>query len=281
MKYIHNRYAGNKGDLWKHFVLHCLCKGAVSSPNQAFRYLDCHGGSGLYNLRDGEEWKRGLGEINPESKDFKYFYKMPWFKTTWERFLKEKRYLGSWAQVAENFRNFEIELCDHNPEAIANSKELASSLSCSINSHAKDSFDFALNHGTSFDLIFMDPAYSLKDGLGNDWLKIPEIYKTLEHQLAIFWYPLYGPEKPNRLVDETGGLAFEIHWPTKRKSSFVPKGCGMLANLKAAEILEQNKGILKDFARLLSGDLLIRDKVKQQTHHLMGDLGAFTPMSLD
>jgi len=67
MNYRHEFHAGNFADVLKHIVLTRILLHLVKKPS-AFRYIDTHAGSGLYDLAGNEagrtgEWLSGIGRL--------------------------------------------------------------------------------------------------------------------------------------------------------------------------------------------------------------------------
>ncbi len=67
MNYQHDFHAGNFADVFKHIILACILSRLCVKP-AAFRYLDTHAGSGIYDLSRPEagriaEWQGGIGKI--------------------------------------------------------------------------------------------------------------------------------------------------------------------------------------------------------------------------
>ena len=95
----HNKKAGNKGDVWKHFVLTSVADALVSRKNkdQCFSYVDTHCSFGHFPLPAGGEWEKGIGR----------FYDKDWRLADHPYFVIERRerergiYFGSWMIVKE------------------------------------------------------------------------------------------------------------------------------------------------------------------------------------
>ena len=275
--YVHNRYAGNKGDLWKHFVLNQSIKAVCKTLDDKINILDSHGGAGYYSLKDGHEWRRGLGEIKTNHKHFSDFYENPWFNSIWTEFTQSKSYSGSWPQIKRQCPRSSVSICEHNADILDIAKKHSNEHSLNINFLAQDSFKTIEQGALDFDFIFIDPAYSLKDGLGDDWKQLENVFPRKE-SFALAWYPLYGPQKPNELVKKTNCPSLEIHWPTTRKSPYVPKGCGLLFSLALYNVLESQLSELEKFAELLGGKLMYRTPSDLIDYHYFGDVGSFNAM---
>lgn len=254
--YIHNRYAGNKGDLWKHFILN-----EVVTHLSPHHILDSHGGFGFYHLQPGHEWKRGLGEISHQQRLMAAdAIGNGWFMEIWRRYQESATYLGSWSQLLTQFGLLKVTVCDHSPEVIDMAVKYAEQLGVAERSHflVEDSFKLlADSRSLEQDFHFIDPAYSLKDGLGDDWIKLESI--LADHSTPfLVWYPLYGPKKPVRLIERTKTVGIELHWSRKRISPYVPSGCGLLVNQGTLKQLDHRFPIWELFAGCLGSKLYIR-----------------------
>ncbi len=255
MYYSHSRFAGNKGDLWKHGVLdlmaHCWCK----HVRKNFTFLDSHCGSGMYQLQPGGAWKRGLGELT-DYQDINFL------RSNMDRFHSSMLYGGSFVQLVERYPVNKLVLCDHSAEVHVNLNKLLPTLLQPMQRHVfrMDSFTLLRELREVMDITLVDPAYSLKDGKGNDWEKLPEICQRWSQKpewLAI-WYPIYGPREPERLVKDSQMTGIEVIWPLKRQSPFVPKGCGMLVNESALQQLRAETGYLHRLATSLGCRFVMR-----------------------
>lgn len=95
----HNRKAGNKGDVWKHFVLTTVVNALLTSKNadQSFSYVDTHCSLGAFSLVGADEWRKGIGRFF--DNDWK-LANHPYFEI--ERRASELgKYFGSWMIVKE------------------------------------------------------------------------------------------------------------------------------------------------------------------------------------
>ena len=73
------------------------------------------------------------------------------------------------------------------------------------------------------------------------------------------WYPVYWPTKPQRLVDTTGCVAWEVLWtPFGSKPAQNLLGCGMLASRNLAPLFDDRRSTLQAISRSLESELLIR-----------------------
>ena len=264
--YLHHKYAGNKGDLWKHFILHEVLAGLNLKPKA--RVLDSHAGSGIYQLQHAGQWARGLGEIDEGGLSFsKLRSRSSWLDFIWTHFKKDQIYFGSWVQMARFHPSVKISICDHNAalEKMIHKNIAHLGFKDSVNFIQTDSFDYLAKHSARYEFIFIDPAYRLKDGLGDDWQKIHDFLARHHDKKALVWYPLYGPRKPHALIDPFKLSSFEIHWPRKRSSPFVPHGCGMLMTKPLLESVSLDLQYWQSFAGLLNGKMLVRSLKRLST----------------
>src|SRR5450631_3661753 len=67
MNYRHDFHAGNFADVFKHIILSRVLLHLGAKP-AAFRYIETHAGSGIYDFLGAEagttgEWRGGIGKI--------------------------------------------------------------------------------------------------------------------------------------------------------------------------------------------------------------------------
>ena len=272
--YSHAKYAGNKGDLWKHGILYFLVQ-KLQNHLGPLRIVDSHGGEGVYNLRPGGGWRRGLGEL-PQDLPTEWL-DHPWLSSVRNEFRHHNRYYGSWWQLLKHFPESEVTVIDHNTSVINKIKE-----NCEMFGLKRctpilgDSFKYLEN--TDCHLLHVDPAYRLAEGLGDDWEKLKKLTPRWDKagQRYLIWYQLFGPKKPSELVACSKGTSLEIHWPTTRKSKFVPKGCGMLLDEKSYQLMAQDSWYYTSLAALLGGGVMERSQNQCSSSHLYGDKGTFS-----
>ena len=60
VSYDHAKKVGNKGDVWKHFILLTVLRQLIEereNRSDRFRYFESHAGQGVYHLKQQGEWK--------------------------------------------------------------------------------------------------------------------------------------------------------------------------------------------------------------------------------
>ncbi len=249
---LHNDRVGNRGDVWKHFIL-CgvvdtlLRKRADSQP---FVYADTHCSLGHFTLNENGQWRQGIGQ----------FYGRKWPLADHPYFAMERKaytiynsYLGSWKLVdgllAARKIKRDLKLFDTSPE-------VARQLSKVGGFTRSDGFD-AIISGLSADLYLVDPAYS--DHCERDWRRVREVSKKFSEWSAgaLIWYPVFVKERP--LDDLAGVVIAEVRWPA-RGGNQVMRGCGVVSFGAASGILHEMQISLAQLAVELSGSLCLRDQ---------------------
>lgn len=250
--YFHSKYAGNKGDLWKHGVLDLMAQQWIQGKSQSFSFMDSHCGSGIYQLRPGGQWKRGLGELaDHQDLDFLDF--------ALKHFQQTKTYYGSFALLLQRHTIHHLTLCDHSSDVHDDLRRVLPELPKPevLQTIQEDSFALLRKIPIEADITLIDPAYSLKDGKGNDWEKLPSICQRWQHRekwLAV-WYPIYGSRDPHQLIKLSKMRGLEVYWDLKRQSPFVPRGCGVLVNESAWQAIHKRYEKLEALAKNLRCEL--------------------------
>ena len=271
MPYDHSRKAGNRGDVWKHFVLVALADaiphGAKGSGS--FRYVESHAGAPFHGLANNREWRDGVGRIiRSAAGDSPYVaHAREW--------LCSQQYPAGWVFVAERLarRQFNVEttLFDKS-DAVA--KRYRPQPDARVPANVKVRFRHQDGYsGTEAlyaadaDFVFLDPPYHRQD-----WRRLGKVCRTLGTRGVTFaaWYPVFASGPPQKLSDSTGYTGWEVVWP--KKDSPAPnynidrmpvqelKGCGMLVSDTLSELLPdiKIKGRLSGFAARLGWKFSIR-----------------------
>jgi 23S rRNA A2030 N6-methylase RlmJ len=95
----HNKRVGNKGDVWKHFILCGVADKLLRrrSDSQPFVYADTHCSLGRFPLIDNGQWRQGIG-IFYEHK-WQPLPDYPYFAIEEKAYKSCNQYLGSWKLV--------------------------------------------------------------------------------------------------------------------------------------------------------------------------------------
>lgn len=255
--YRHAPYAATKADLWKHLVLfEC-----VNLLPKESTLIDSHAGPGAYLLEHGGRWMQGLGSVDSSAANFVAWLEHPWFKTVWEHYQTSSHYYGSWVQLANHPHCSKVWVADHCEKVISEAKKTACQLNISdkLEFFQGESFAWTQAQSHQADMCFIDPAFSLKDGLGDDWPKLAHLLTRLECDF-VAWYPVYGEQKPQTLREETNGVSIELYWPLKKKTAFTALGCGMIMNEELYRKLEESGkvALIADFAGLLGCEICVK-----------------------
>jgi 23S rRNA A2030 N6-methylase RlmJ len=204
----HNRKAGNKGDVWKHFVLAAVADSLMSRKDsgQSFSYVDTYCSHGTFSLAGADEWKKGIGE----------FYVRDWSLADHPYFAIEQRerereiYLGSWMIVKELLRSHglkgDLRLFD-------TSDSVAKALKGEARYSQSSGFQAVLSGSRRPDLILCDPAYS--EQREQDWRSIRDFASkcTGDNLAALIWYPVFVKEPPLAAFAEN--VIAEVRWPCR------------------------------------------------------------------
>lgn len=248
----HNDKVGNRGDVWKHFILcgvvDTLLRGRAE--NQPFVYAESHCSLGHFTLSENGQWEQGIG----------LFYLRKWPLADHPYFAMEQKaheadhsYLGSWwlvegllaaRGIQGDFRLFDMS------DVVARQLSEVRGFSCS------DGFDGVMSD-LSADLYLVDPAYS--DHRESDWRRVREVSEKFSERSAsaLVWYPVFVKERP---LDELAGVVIaEVRWPA-RGANQVMRGCGVVAHGAASGILHGMQSSLAQVAGALSGSLCLRDQ---------------------
>ena len=251
--YNHSKKAGNRGDVWKHFILTVLARN-ITLDSDSIHYVDCHAGAPFHHLIKGGEWQHGVKHlIDNATNDNAYV-------NTVKKYWPEK-YPSGWLLVAnvlaERFNRVQVSLFD-NSEAVAghySDKDL-----CNLKNRGylpenvavtfckDDGFTRAADNNDK-DLIFLDPPFS--PNADRDWNSLTETCKELKCQNQSFaaWYPFFWHTKPRELLERTQCEAWQISWShCGPKPSQNLKGCGLLLSDSLATLVKKQEQALKEIA---------------------------------
>lgn len=250
---LHNKRAGNRGDVWKHFILASVAKELLSRhpANKPFVYVDTHCSLGPFRLQDKGEWQEGIG----------LFYDRQWplgdhpyFAAQKKEFTENRSYLGSWAIVQELLRAHhvagDLHLFDTAPS-------IAQRLAGMRGFSQSDGFDGALSILPA-DLILVDPAYS--DHREQDWQRVRDVGKEIvsRNVSAIICYPVFVTERP---FDEVhGALISEVRWPA-RSGNQLMRGCGVIACGGAGAVVRALESSLAEIASVFDACYTLRSPI--------------------
>jgi 23S rRNA A2030 N6-methylase RlmJ len=189
----HNRKAGNKGDVWKHFILAAVVDSLLSRKNaeKSFSYVDTHCSLGSFSLLGANEWKRGIGGLL--DKDWS-LADHPYFAIERGAYAGET-YFGSWMIVQELLRSHRME---GDLRLFDVSESVADALKDEPGFSHSNGFRAVLSDSRRPDLTLCDPAYS-EHGV-QDWRSIRALAsKCIEDDLAaLIWYPVFVTETTAR-----------------------------------------------------------------------------------
>lgn len=244
--YNHSKKAGNRGDVWKHFILTVLAENIVLDSD-SIHYVDCQAGAPIHNLLEGGEWQRGINPlIDKGTNDNAYVGVV---KRYWP-----KRYPSGWLVVAnifaKRFKRVKISLFDTSMEVARhycdeNLRNLTKQGYVPENVGVKfckdDGFTGAINK-SNIDLIFLDPPFH--PNAQRDWNSLEKTCIELKDRGQSFaaWYPFFWHTRPRDLLERTECEAWQVLWSDcGPKPSQHLKGCGVLLSDDLATIVKKRE----------------------------------------
>jgi len=207
MNYRHEFHAGNFADVLKHIVLTRILLHLVKKP-AAFRYIDTHAGSGLYDLAGDEagrtgEWRSGIGRLArlqpvAETRDAAALALIePYLRFADPDGLADPArhllYPGSPA-IASSFMRPQdkLLLCELHPAA---AQELRINLG-----HEKRAKIIEIDGFTGLNafvppverrgLVLIDPAFEQRDDLQHSVATLTTAWKKWATGIFMLWYPI-------------------------------------------------------------------------------------------
>lgn len=253
---IHDHKVGNKGDVWKHFILssvtHQLLFRRVEggpSVSAPFVYVDSHCSLGRFSLPEKGQWQEGIGLF--------YFRKWrlanhPYFVIEQTAFTACRSYLGSWSIVQSLLQSNNVE---GDLRLFDTSNSVSQQLAGVRGYCQSDGFEAVLST-QSANLFLIDPAYS--GHRESDWRNVRKVGTKFLQQdaTAIIWYPIFIKERP--LDHLHGAVLAELRWPATGANQ-VMRGCGVIAFGEASAILHGIQKDLAEIAMAFGGTSCVRD----------------------
>lgn len=258
--YDHSRNAGNRADVWKHFILMELLAAISGIPRpweEPFCYLDTHCGHPLYVLAPGGNWKGGIGRVFPPPASLA---DRPYFRILGSLGDPRVMYPSSWVQVSlfllQRGVPFKAVLRDLSPKVEESlwGMGLRDPSNGPLEFKRKDGFS-SLEKGTSWDLVLVDPPF-LPDPR-RDFQRCADMLERLRERARAFliWYPLFSfTERPWRGVLRE--RAFEVTWDDLQEGTSM-RGCGALVGGHEANQIETLGRTLAELAASLNGTLRV------------------------
>jgi 23S rRNA A2030 N6-methylase RlmJ len=265
--YNHCRYAGNNGDVWKHYLLVEVLRNLAPAYPKSFHYVETHAGPGYARLGENGDWRRGIGRFMP---DVSTPIPHPYFELVLPSMKTQFLYKGSWVLAAEFLRNighpkFKLTVHEVNADTLkmAGSAIRKGHLSNWVQLKPQNGYD-ALQRLEQADFILIDPPYRSSDGSADDWNRVMAAVTRAKAVCGrwMVWYPIFRRIEPDQLIDSSQGTAFEFTWALDAPG-WVMKGCGMLADPKTSDILRYQPDMLKHLADALGGTVSIRSPASQ------------------
>jgi 23S rRNA (adenine2030-N6)-methyltransferase len=262
VSYQHSKKAGNKGDVWKHFILlECVDRLLRENDDRSctFEYWETHCGEGSYTLGPKGEWRSGIGKFLPAKGSLANH---PYFRLLGAPLCPNSVYPGSWRLVGMYLENrkipFKMYLFDIS-EDVANtisSDQKEDRIWPTVMFRQEEGFS-ALQFCGNPDLLFIDPPYKAR----TDWrrCKLAGLELNKKDTPFLIWYPVFWDTEPDRLVKEVQSPGYEVIWASMGpKPSQNLKGCGMLAGGAMGRVLEESRCQLRELAQALGGELSVR-----------------------
>lgn len=261
--YNHCRYAGNNGDVWKHFLLLEALRSLAHQNSGRFHYFETHAGPGYARLGENGDWRRGIGRFLECS--FSDQSKHPYFDLVLPDMRRNCLYKGSWVLATEYLRNmghmnFTVTAHEINADTLkmAASAIRKGQLSKWVSLEPRSGYD-ALENLEGADFILIDPPYRSSDGSADDWEHVKQAVQRAKEigKNWMVWYPLFRRNEPDELIEIAQGVSFELSWAPEAPG-WVMKGCGLLMDHDTADILRFQPNMLKNLAAQLGGELTVR-----------------------
>lgn len=267
VSYQHSKKAGNKGDVWKHFILLEFVDRLLRENDDrscTFEYWETHCGEGCYLLGPHGEWRSDIGKILPAEG---CLANRPYFRLLAARLAPNSVYPGSWRLVGNYVKNrkipFKMYLFDtsENVAKTISSDQMKREIGLTVTFKQEDGFS-ALRSCGNPDLVLIDPPYKPARA---DWrrCKLAGLELNKKNTPFLIWYPVFWDTEPDRLVREVQSPGYEVIWASMgAKPSRNLKGCGMLAGGPTARVLEGARCQLRELAQALGGRLSVRQAGK-------------------
>ena len=259
MQYNHTRKAGNRGDVWKHFLLVTVID-RLEVPER-FQYVDVHSGAPLHELQPKGEWTSGIGKVLTECTALKH---TAYFEIA-SSHVTNRQYPAAWwfamTRLTLRSRYVNLTLTDTAEDVAHRYDErylpvLPANVSLSF---SRDDGFRRVEDLSEADLVVLDPPFS--PDAAADWKRIAVASRQLVKRQIKFlaWYPLFSVSNPKRLVDATDCSGWEVIWAQfGPKPSQNLKGCGILASPELVETFQRSRNSLKSLASCLGGNLNVR-----------------------
>lgn len=195
---LHNDRVGNKGDVWKHFILCGVADTLLQRHvhDLPFVYADSHCSLGKFTLPENGQWKQGIGQFDGHNWPLAG---NPYFAMEQNAYETDHSYLGSWKLMERLLAARGIQ---GDARLFDSSDEVARQLSKVRDFLHSNGFDCIMS-GLSADLYLVDPAYS--DHRESDWRRVREVSKKFCElsSRALIRYPVFVKERP---IDDLTGV---------------------------------------------------------------------------
>jgi 23S rRNA (adenine2030-N6)-methyltransferase len=263
LSYQHGYHAGNFADVIKHFTLTRILD-YLTRKDKALFYLETHSGKGVYDFTDKqakktEEYKEGIAKFwdnrNQLPKTF-----APYLQTIEKmnpegnlRYYPGSPYLAM-QLLRKQDRLYCCELHNREFEALNALRHPGMNFFCS-HSDGIESLQSLVPPPEKRGLIFIDPAYELKDEYKDIPRAIKAAYSKFSTGTYCLWYPIVDKKHTERLVREMSQINtkdyLHFEFTLKDTSKLGMIGCGLWI-INPPYVLEAElKEALKEFKRFL------------------------------
>lgn len=235
--YDHAARAGNRGDLWKHRVLHEIATGICAAPDFAagdrlLRYAESHAGPGDYPLADGDPRRAAIQRVVAA---------LPCVPL--EAVLAGRQYPGSWRWLAQLWERLGIRY----EQQLWDLRFGVRKPTAEQRFFRADGYHGVANANTSFDLLLIDPPYSPDpDADIRSVTTLIERRRERDHAILV-WYPLLAGRDDSACFRRAGMDCHQIEWVGGREP-----GKMIGAGLAGLRIHWPEPGWLTQLARALN-----------------------------
>ncbi|MFA7554257.1 MAG: 23S rRNA (adenine(2030)-N(6))-methyltransferase RlmJ [Spongiibacteraceae bacterium] len=213
LSYQHQYHAGNFADVHKHLLQRLLFE-SLLKKTKPFCYIDCHSGSGQYNLREDAasktmEYSHGIERLWNAIKNAKQTPQHPALSayldaiSTCNNSHHLHYYPGSPALAQQWLRDSDIAiLLELHPQAFSDLRHNFATDN-RISLHARDCYEglpALIPPPIKRGLVLFDPSYEIKD----EYQQIVELLKRAHQRWATaiyaIWYPLLPAGRHHQLL---------------------------------------------------------------------------------
>lgn len=239
LSYQHGYHAGNFADVLKHVILTELLAYLTQKDKPIF-YLETHSGKGLYDLKDKqsektEEYKQGIQRVWAHRKQLPTVFKSYLQAVKAVNPERELRfYPGSPSLAIQALRSIDrAYCCELHPGEYEQLQHISKHHKKVHFSHSDgiSALKSLLPPAEKRGLIFIDPAYELKEEYKTIPDAIKQVFPHFAHGVYCLWYPIVNLRQSEQLVRRMTAigakntLRIELHVDDPRNPGMT--GCGL------------------------------------------------------